>query len=55
MERETIEISVAKDIPPEEVEERRKTFMHLMGKAFVNSAKEAMKKEREVSASANDN
>ena len=47
MELQIVEIKIA-DIPPEEVEERRKTFMRLMGKAFVNSARENMKKEREA-------
>lgn len=48
MEREIVEITVAENISPEEVEERRKVFMRLLGKAFVNSAKEAMRKEREA-------
>ena len=47
MEREIVEIKIA-DIPPEEAEEKRKTFMRLLGKAFVNSARENMKKEREA-------
>ena len=54
MDLQTVEITVA-DISREEAEERRKQFMRLMGKAFVNSAKEAMRKEREVKASGNDN
>lgn len=54
MDLQMVEITIA-DIPQEEAEEKRKQFMRLLGKAFVNSAKEAMRKEREVKASGNDN
>lgn len=41
MDLQIVEITVA-DIPQEEAEEKRKQFMRLLGKAFVNSAREAM-------------
>lgn len=53
MDLQMVEITIA-DIPQEEAEEKRKQFMRLLGKAFVNSAREAMR-EREVKTSGNDN
>lgn len=41
MNHQIVEITIA-DVPQEEAEERKKTFMRLLGKAFVNSAREAM-------------
>lgn len=49
MERNIVEVTVAENVSLEELKERFKTFQYLSGKAFSNSAKEAMQEEREVS------